>query len=229
MNSQFLELLDQTEMTYALIRNRVDLPTVCEIDILTLCPNAFANEVKRFYKQNYPNTKVSISFGSSHKRHFHVHLHVDVIYPDQPTFRYDLYSEDALYTHNCLRRGSLNNWHISCKKLMIDDFSIFILDDIFLTKVLIGEYLGSFVQYPSKYKHWEYLVSKVQDENTLYHIMHSEIDINLIQKKQSQQWRRRALLGYTPRWLHFSRNLYLKWRELGIKAFTQKVLGKIFK
>ncbi|MDA9012528.1 hypothetical protein N9J60_00615 [Alphaproteobacteria bacterium] len=227
MTIKFLEALAGSAVNYAIIRDKLDLTQSCELDILCDDPHELVSQLRHYMSAHMPSYNIKTTYGSCHKRNTSSHLHVDAYQAGALKFRYDIVDESALREHNCLTMGALSVWALGLEKRSYHNLDLYFLAADHMNIILVSEFLCFFVLYPSKYKHWDYLIKKYGDEELLLEIMHTKIDTSKLSDKQASQWRKKAIFGFIPTQFYFVKDIKRKLIQLGLKEFTRKAIRRI--
>ena len=228
MNNNFLKVLSKAKHKYCIIRDRIDISQSSDLDLICEDPKLMAIDLQCYIREIFPAYTVKQNEGSYNTSTDGAHLHLDIFNKNVFLFRYDLFDVPSLEKHNCLRAGTFNNWYENIESRTFGDYKLNFLPQNLMIKILVSEYISYYIYYPSKYKHWDYLVNLVNNERILFDVLHTNIDLIALECKQSSQWRKKAIIGFTPRYIYLIWDIFRKIRQLGIINAGKKLVRKMF-
>lgn len=229
----FFKLLSLYSGEYTLLREYIvgaESPAIREVDLLASEPDRLVKFLKNKIGELYNlDLKVVEKRGSTRVRgSSKAHTHLDLFAGSTFKFRFDIYSVQALEVHNHLKRGSLDDVFSDLKEITIFGGKNFIPNSNVLHLILLSEYYTCFVDYPSKFKHWEYISNRFNNcDSFLY--THQYIDIESLAASNAKVWRRRFIKGFVPDFIYFGIDLIRHLRKIGFRPFVLKVISKIFR
>jgi hypothetical protein len=229
VNNIFAHSLSELNEKYVIIRPASNVLASSEIDIWCDNPDRFFLEIREILSRRNPDFTFRSASGSSNGPPHGLHMHIDVCLEGKFIFRYDVLNKKALCMHNCLKQTAIPEMQKISNLENVDGLKLNFLTTDALVKILVSEFVSYYVNYPSKYKHWEYLTEIVECEHELFKVLHNDIDLDLLEKRQSFQWRKRVVTGLVPKQIRFLWDLARKLNELGMRDFMKKVFEKFVK
>ena len=216
MNNKFLKVLAKVKHKYCIIRDRIDIIESSDLDLVCEEPKLLAVELQCYIREIFPAYTVKQNKGSYNTSADGAHLHLDIFNENVFLFRYDLFDVPSLEKHNCLNAGTFNNWPEKIEIRTYGDYQLNFFSHNLMIKVLVSEYISYYIYYPSKYKHWDYLINLVDNEKILFDVLHNDIDLRALENKQTTQWRKKAIIGFTPSYIYLIWDIFRKIRQLGV-------------